>query len=324
MSNGTHPIDVSICIVNWNGRELVRALLDSIEDTCADLSAEVIIIDNASTDGAPDMIEADFPSVRLVRNTDNVGFARANNQAADLANGRLLFFLNNDTVLKPDSLGRLVRFLDEHREASAVGPKLVGADGSVQASVRNHFTLGAVLHQIRLSRWTGLFNRAYRRYAATDFDYSLTQAATHIAAAALLVRNRHFVECGRWDESFQFSVEDVDLNIRLGKLGPIYFLAESTVIHYGRISSKANNAFAYRGEKLGFARLLDKHHPWKSSALLYKTMLTADLPFRIVILGLEFCWQKAVSRHGKARRTFDRFMAAYAFMRHDLRRFWAS
>src|SRR5437762_4353250 len=106
------PIDVTVCIANWNCRALLRACLESLHDQPQGVRVETVVVDNASHDGAADMVARDFPEVLLVRNAQNVGFARANNQAAARAGGRYLLFLNNDTVVPAGALRRLVEFAD--------------------------------------------------------------------------------------------------------------------------------------------------------------------------------------------------------------------
>src|SRR5262245_35687346 len=108
--------DVSVCIVNWNCRELLRACLESLLRHEQGVELEVIVVDNASTDGAADMVASEFPELLLVRNDCNAGFARANNQAARLARGRYLFFLNNDTAVPPDTLAQLLDHAEAHPE----------------------------------------------------------------------------------------------------------------------------------------------------------------------------------------------------------------
>src|SRR5690348_4073153 len=125
-------LDVSVCIVNWNCREMLRACLASLLRQSQGIRLETIVVDNASTDGAADRVACEFPEVQLVRNTENRGFSRGNNQAAARASGRYLFFLNNDTVVPPGTLGRLTAFADAHPEIGMIGPRLRGGDGRFQ------------------------------------------------------------------------------------------------------------------------------------------------------------------------------------------------
>src|SRR5665213_1162499 len=159
---------VSVCIVNWNCRKLLKACLRSLTSKLQGLRLEVIVVDNDSTDGAAEMVERAFPRVVLVRNADNAGFARANNQAARLARGRYLFFLNNDTVVPPGALRRLVEYARAHPEIGLLGPRMRDGRGRTQVSCRRRPTVAALLHRTILLRWTGLFRAAYRRYRSRD------------------------------------------------------------------------------------------------------------------------------------------------------------
>jgi N-acetylglucosaminyl-diphospho-decaprenol L-rhamnosyltransferase len=136
---GRRPV-VSVCVVNWNCRELLRDCLRSLRTPLQGVRLEVIVVDNASSDGAADMVERFFPGVRLIRNAENVGFARASNQAAAAARGRYLFFLNNDTVVPPGALRRLAAFARAHPEAGLIGPLLRDGAGRPQASCRRRPT----------------------------------------------------------------------------------------------------------------------------------------------------------------------------------------
>src|SRR5438105_3812922 len=121
--------EVSICIVNWNCREMLRACLRSLDPHLQQVALEIIVVDNASTDGAADMVVAEFPHVVLVRNPLNAGFSHANNQAAKLASGEHLFFLNNDTLIPPGALRRLLDFARTRPDAGLIGPRLCDGNG---------------------------------------------------------------------------------------------------------------------------------------------------------------------------------------------------
>ena len=319
--------DVSVCIVNWNGRDLLRNLLESlraVEAAEPQPRLETIVVDNASTDGSVDRVPDDFPGVTLVRNERNLGFARANNQAAERATGRYLLFLNNDTIVRPGAIGKLVRFLDEHPNYSAVGPRLIGADGKPQLTGRNLPTIRALLHHrvMLFPRWTGIFRDEYRAYRYGDYDPDRAGDVQQLAAAALLVRREWFEAAGRWDEGFEFGVEDVDLCIRLRKYGPIYYLADAEIDHLGRISSQANYGFTYTGYECGYARYLRKHHPDPRAAEIYKAFVTVDMPVRLFILGSQVVGYVMFGRKDAAARTYRRLSAAGEFFFHRLPKFW--
>jgi N-acetylglucosaminyl-diphospho-decaprenol L-rhamnosyltransferase len=162
--------DVSVCIANWNCRDYLRACLDSLLNQPQGASVEVIVADNGSADGAADMVAAEFPEVILVRNQDNLGFAHASNQAATRASGRHIFFLNNDTIVPPLALGRLVEFADMNPHVGMIGPRLRDGEGKLQISYRRLPTLRAMLHRASVLRWTGLFRSAYDAYRRDGFD----------------------------------------------------------------------------------------------------------------------------------------------------------
>src|SRR5581483_6236825 len=164
------PIDVTVCIANWNCREMLRGCLASLYEQPQGVRLETIVVDNASEDGAADMVAEEFPEVRLHRNAANVGFARANNQAARLARGRYLFFLNNDTVLPSGTLQRLLAFAKAQPHAGIIGPLLRDGEGKVQSSYRLRPTIGTLLHRTCLLRWTGLLRHGYERYRRQDGD----------------------------------------------------------------------------------------------------------------------------------------------------------
>jgi len=314
--------DLSICIINWNGRDVLRNCLWSLQVGQEPLCIEVIVVDNASSDKSADIIPTEFPATVLIQNSSNRGFAAANNQAAARATGRYLLFLNNDTVVSPGSLARLVQFLDGDPKVVAVGPKSIGADGEPQRTGRNLPTLRAMLHRGVLPvRWTGLFARKYRAYRHT-FDSNQSGPVPQLAAAALIVRPEAFKSIGGWDETFEFGVEDVDFCQRLAEFGTIYYLSDVTITHLGRVSSHLNRPWVFRSYQCGFVQYFRKHHRSRWAPLIYKVGLTVDTPIRLLLLVFKAGLSQAFGRREDAARSAERANALWFFLTRGLLRFW--
>ena len=246
------PVEVSVCIANWNCREELRGCLESLHDAPQGVRLETIVVDNGSADGAADMVVREFPEVILERNPTNRGFASANNQAAARARGRYLFFLNNDTLVPPGSLRKLVDYARAHPEVGMIGPRLKDARGRTQISYRLRPTVGTLLHRTSLLRWTGLFRRAYRRYRR-DFDAQTTRPVEVLMGAAVLLPREVFLACGRWDERFLFGGEDLDLSYQVGRSYPVVYHPQVEIIHYGRTSTRQHIGYASAQMIVGFA-----------------------------------------------------------------------
>jgi GT2 family glycosyltransferase len=171
-------IDISIIIVNWNTRELLCQCLGSIQETSSGIAYEMIVVDNGSTDGSVRAVREAFPLVRLIANTENLGFARANNQGIRASRGQHILLLNSDTLVRPGALAALVRFLNQHSDVGIVGPELLNTDGTVQLSWAAFPTLWS---EIR-----GKNFRVRRRYATRDGCEAYN--VDWIGGACLLIR----------------------------------------------------------------------------------------------------------------------------------------
>jgi GT2 family glycosyltransferase len=313
---------VSVCIVNWNCRDLLRACLRSLDPWRQRLRLEVIVVDNGSADGAADLVAAEFPEVVLVRNADNRGFARANNQAARLARGRYLFFLNNDTEVPPGALRRLVAFARAHPRAGLIGPRLVRPDGRPQVSFRRRPTLAALLHRTCLLRWTGLFRRAYRRCRSRDGDFCTTRPVEVLMGAALLVRRRLFDACGGWDEGYVFGGEDIDLCVRVGRRRRVVYFPAVSVLHHGRAGSRRHIGYAHRHTLAGITRFLRVNGTPPPLLLLYKAVLTLDAPLQWLNHVAQYLWRRLCGRPRAAARSLLVARAVGHFLRRGLPSLW--
>ena len=326
-----HPIataapptpDVSVCIVNWNCRELLRDCLDSLLRHEQGAGFEVIVVDNGSRDGAADMVAREFPEVVLLRNEKNLGFARANNQAAERARGRHLFFLNNDTLVPPEALGQLLEEAERRPDAGILAPRLRDGRGRVQNSWRTLPTVAALLHRTLPFRWTGLFRRAYQRYRGRADDGGRTRTVDVVMGAAMLVRRERFLATGGWDEAYTFGGEDIDLCARIGRTHPVVYCPETEIVHYGRVSSRQNIGYAHSQTVIGITRFLRKSGTQPAALLLYKTAVTLDAPLTWLGHMTEWAWRFLRGKKRAAARSRLAARGLGHFLRHGLREFWA-
>jgi GT2 family glycosyltransferase len=316
------PIDVSVCIANWNCRDVLRACLESLLEQTQGVRLETIVVDNGSTDGAADMVAMEFPQAVLLRNDTNQGFARANNQAAELARGRYLFFLNNDTIVPSGALHRLVEYADSHPEVGMIGPRLRDGRGRTQVSYRLRPTVATLLHRTSLFRWTGLLRHGYRRYRRRDFDPTVTRPVEVLMGAAIFLPRAVFVACGEWDESFLFGGEDLDLSFQVGRRYPVVYHPEVEIIHYGRMSTRQHIGYASSQMTIGFARYLRKTGCARPALLAYKLVILADAPVQLAGKGLQYLWRRLHGRHAKAEKSLLAFRGLWHFLTSGLGPFW--
>lgn len=229
-------MDLSILIVNWNTRDLLTLCLGAIPLAVGEWSHEVVVVDNGSTDGSPEMVRADFPWVRLIENGENAGFVRATNQAIAESRGDHLLLLNSDALAPPGSLARMVSFMRDHPDAGAVAPKLLNPDGSFQASYARFPTL--------LSEGLSAFGLNRRLWgphhpSPPPRPDEKPHPVDWAPGACLLLRRSALEAVGPLDEGFWMYSEDTDLCYRIHRAGwKVYYLPDVEVVHFGGASSK--------------------------------------------------------------------------------------
>lgn len=268
--------DLSIITVSWNVRDLLRACLASIKDSCLSYSLEVFVVDNASSDGSADMVAREFPGVHLLRNSANAGFTRGNNQALALSRGRYVLFLNPDTRVEGDALAAMVAYMDAHPAAGALGPQLRYGDGSLQSSRRRFPTFGTALFESTPLAWHWPGNPWAARYHMTDTPDDQTQPVDWVVGAALLVRRAVVEQIGGFDEGYFMYSEELDWCRRAGQAGwGAVYLPAARVIHYeGKSSEQAVAArhIRFQTSKLRYFR---KYHGAGTAGLLRGFLLAS-------------------------------------------------
>lgn len=313
---------VSVCIANWNCRELLRKCLASLLAQDQGVPFEVVVVDNASADAAADMVADEFPQVVLVRNAENLGFSRASNQAAELARGEYLFFLNNDTEVGPFALLEFTAYADAHPEVGMIGPRLRGSDGHDQISYRRRPTLAALLHRVSLLRWTSLFRKAYYRYRRDTFDPDGVKPVEVLMGAAVFLPRAAFHAAGRWDEAYRFGVEDLDLSAQVGRRAGLVYVSHVQVLHHGRVSSRANIGFAAPNVAVGYVRYFRKAGVSKAALLAYKALVTLDAPVQLAGKLVQSGVRRVTGRKEKAAKSLLAARGLWHFLRRELVRFW--
>jgi N-acetylglucosaminyl-diphospho-decaprenol L-rhamnosyltransferase len=307
---------VSVCIANWNGRDVLRVCLSSLQRAAREVPLEVIVVDNASTDGSAAMVECEFPEVVLIRNRENVGFARANNQAVRAARGRYLFFLNNDTVVPPGALQRLIDYADSHPDIGMIGPRLRDSAGLVQISCRPQPDVTTFLNRLSMVRWTGVVKRRYRRYRRREFDPDTVRTVDVLMGAAILMPRSLFHDVGGWDEGYVFGGEDLDLCWRVRQRRPLVYFPVVEVVHHGRVSTRQQIGRATANIAAGFARYLRKSGNAPAGVWLYKLLVTVDTPVELVVRTGQFLIRALTGRRKRARQTLLLMRGlAYLFFR---------
>ena len=226
---------LSIIIINWNTRKLLEHCLESILVSPPTFPFEVWVVDNASTDETPQMVRERFSKVKLVENSENVGFARANNQAMRQCTGKYILLLNPDTLVESCSIENLIDFLEKNPVAGAAGARLLYPDGSLQISSHPWPTLSGELwrmfHMDRLSPITEYPREIWESDSAQEVDV--------LSGACLMVRKVVLDQVGFFDEDYFIYSEEVDLCRRIQCAGwQLYWIPQAKVVHFGGQSTQ--------------------------------------------------------------------------------------
>jgi len=224
---------ISIIIVSYNVRSYLSNSIDSILKSSIK-NIELIIVDNNSFDDTVEYISQNYPSIKLIPNSSNVGFGRAVNQGARIANSDYLLILNPDTIIEEDTLKKLVNYIETNDKIGMVGPKILNADGSLQLSCKRSFpTIKSAIPKIlgldKLfpnSKWFG-------RYNLTFLDPDKNHVVDAISGSCMLIRNKVFKKIGGFDEKFFMFGEDIDICLRVWKANfEVHYFPETKIIHF--------------------------------------------------------------------------------------------
>lgn len=259
-------MDLSIIIPSYNTKALLERCLISINTSLkeSDVSHEVIVVDNASTDGSPELLRKKYPQVQLVCNTENVGYGKANNLAIKKAKGEYILLLNSDIVVQNDAIGLLYGFIKDKNKTFA-GGKLYNVDGSAQASCGPFYSIPVVALM--------LFAKG-DYWGATRTSPTTTRSVDWVSGACLIGQRSSFLDVGLFDEGIFMYMEDIDFLYRAKKKGyTTFFYPDARFTHAGAASSRERRTPVvniYRGLMYFYRK-----HRGPASCATIRFMLTA-------------------------------------------------
>ncbi len=262
--------EVSVIIVNFNTRDLLAVCLDSIKQTAANIDLEIIVVDNASTDGSLAMLQQKYPCVRRISNDSNVGFARANNQGAAASQGKYLLLLNSDARLTLNSLQSMLTLMEANAKVGLVGAQLRNPDGSFQAS---HSSFPNLWQEFLILSTLGrkLHGAWYPSHGPEDGG--CPHGADYVEGACLLIRQQAYQAVGGLDEGYFMYSEDVELCYELREKGwQVWYQPQAQVIHLGGGSSQSRRPEREADLYCSRVRFFKRHYGRAAAYLLFGQM----------------------------------------------------
>jgi GT2 family glycosyltransferase len=270
MSTVNKP-DISVIIVSWNAKHYLLDCLRSLNSSAPGKNIQIIVVDNASTDGSPEAVEEDFPAVHLVRNETNRGFAAANNIGIERSTGKYVCLINSDVVVLENCLEQLCDYMDTNPAIGMLGPRILNPDMTLQSSCRrfptlwNNFCTATGIS--RLFGQTSFLSGEHMLF----FKHDVVRRVNVLVGCFLMVRREALNQVGLLDERFFIYAEDIDWSKRFWDAGwEVVFFPNAQAIHYrGGSSSNAPARFAIEQNKAMLQYWNKYHRPASQFAILF-------------------------------------------------------
>lgn len=228
---------LSIVIVSWNVRDYLKGCLESVLSTLNIGDYEIFVVDNCSIDGSGDYVARTYPNVSLILNTDNKGFARANNQAIARCHGEYVLLLNPDTIVMARSINKMVHYLDRNSDVGIIGPKILSGDGTTISPCGGRMfpSILSIVFRIttldRRFKWCG-------SYSMAQWDRTDSREVDAVSGCCMLVRYAAIQQAGMLDDRFFMYAEDIDWCYRIKQAGwRVYYYSDGEIVHYGEKSA---------------------------------------------------------------------------------------
>lgn len=294
-------VDVSIIIVNYNTRDLLKDCINSILENTLHISYEIIVVDNASGDDSVSMIKSEFKSVRLIESQVNGGFAYANNLGIEASTGRYIFLLNSDTIILKDVLEKMITYMDENKDIGLLGPKLLNADRTHQTSIsafptfkREVYHIYKLKNVLKIPFIKSFFVKFGGKLGSKDLEQYMKnfqniespERVQVLVGAALLIRRKVIEDIGMLDERYFMYYEEIDFCYQAHKAGwhRVYYPYGEIVHLIGQSSEKISGITFY--ERYRSMILYFRKNYGRSKEILVRINLVIALAFRII--GMSF------------------------------------
>jgi GT2 family glycosyltransferase len=303
---------VSIVIVTWNCKDYALECLSSLKAQRGHISTEIIVVDNASTDGTPEMIRDQFPDIRLIRSDRNLGFARGNNVGIHLTRGKYVCLINPDVDVAADCIEKLVDYMECQPSIGLLGPKMLGPDGTVQRSTMRFPTLWNSL--CRALAFDSLFkrSRAFGGLLMRDFRHDKVKEVDVLNGWFWVIRRQAMDEVGPLDERFFMYGEDIDWSRRFHQAGwRVVFYPGAEAVHYGGGSSSTAPVRMYVEVQRANFQYWKKHH---GRAAMAGYFLVSCLHHVIRILGFALVYVLKQADRSQAGYNIRRSMASIRWL----------
>ncbi len=272
-------MDLSVIIVNYNVKEFLQNLLDSLQKAVSKISHEIIVVDNASDDGSVEFIREKFPQITLFTNKTNLGFSKANNVALKVAKGKFILLINPDTLVSEDTITKMIEFFNTHPDAGLAGCKILNPDGSLQLACRRSFP-GPWTSFCKVTGLSTMFpkSKLLARYNLTYLDENSTYEVDAISGSFMMLKREVYEKVGGFDEQFFMYGEDLDICYRIQKDGyKVYYYPDTQIIHYKGESTKRSGLDETKYFYNAMHLFVKKHF---SSFYLVEIILQSAIGFR--------------------------------------------
>jgi len=306
-------MDLSIIILNWNTKDFLRNCLRSLEECAISYKKEIIVVDNASTDDSVAMVKKNFPSVKIIQNKENTGFAKGNNIGIKQSSGRYVCIVNSDVTIRRECFNQLIQHMDTHPTIGIIGPTIFWPDLTVQGTCRKFPGLwNNFCEHFYLNRLFPKYSFFSGEHMFPSFDHKTTKNVDCLVGCFLMIRKKTLEDVGLFDEQFFIYSEEIDLCKRFWKKGwVVKFFPTDGAIHHGRASSSKDPQRFSMEQQISVLKYWKKHRN-RFDVAVFLLMLVVSHGLRLAFGS--FLYFISPSRREKTVQQISKHQACLKFI----------